>query len=180
MEKWKEIPGYEGIYEASTYGRIRTAENKTTCNSKGIVRHWKQRVLKTKKTHSIRRSEGVLEERITLYKDGKPKDFKVSRLVAMAWCDGYAPNLTVNHKDCDPTNNRADNLEWRTNLENVRHGIEHGCFKKCYRPITILVDGEMRSFPTMKAASLALGKSPFYLYTKVRSKHGKIELGVDG
>ena len=179
MEEWKAIPGYEGIYEASNLGRIRTTENKMTCNSKGIVRHWKQRILKTKKCKNASRPEGVIEERVTLYKDGKPKDFKVARLVAMTWCEGYAPNLTVNHKDCDPTNNHANNLEWMTNIENVRHGIEHGCFKKCYRPITILVDGEMQSFPSMKAASLALGKPYYYLYSRIKSPYGRKELGLE-
>lgn len=179
MENWRAIPGYEGIYEASDLGRIRTAEGKTTVNSVGQVRHWKQRVLKTKRLKNPNRPAGVLEEHLTLYKDGKPKSFKVARLIALAWCEGYEPGMTVNHKDCDPTNNRADNLEWMTNLENVRHGIEHGCFKRCYKPITILVDGEMRSFPTMKDASLALGKPDYYLYSRIRSPYGRKELGLE-
>lgn len=179
VEEWKDIPGYEGIYEASNMGRIRTAKGKITVNSIGHVRHWKQRILKTKKHNNVGRPPGIKEEYLTLYKDGKPKSFKVARLVALAWCDGYKDGMTVNHKDCDPTNNHADNLEWLSNLENVRHGIAHGCFKKCYKPVTILVNGEMQSFPTMKAASLALGKPNYYLYNKLRSPYGRAELGIE-
>ena len=179
IEEWKDIPGYEGIYEASNMGRIRTAEGKITVNSIGHVRHWKQRVLKTKKSQNIGRPSGVLEERVELYKNGKPKTFKVARLVAMAWCDGYEPRLTVNHKDCDPTNNCADNLEWLSNLDNIRHAIAHGVYINHYRPITIRVGDEMKSFPTMKAASLALGKREEYVAGKLRTKRGRKELGVD-
>ena len=179
MENWKAIPGYDGIYEASDLGRIRTAEGKTTTNSLGQIRHWKQRVLRTKKLKNTGRPSGVLEEYLTLYKDGKPKTFKVARLVAMAWCEGFEPGLTVNHKDCDPTNNRADNLEWLSNLDNVRHAIAHGIYSYHYRPVTIKVGNEMKSFPTMKAASLALGKHEYYVYGKLKTKRGRIELGVD-
>lgn len=180
MENWRAIPGFEGIYEASNMGRIRTAEGKITINSKGHVRHWKQRILKTKKHHNVGRPPGVKEEYLTLYKDGKPKYFRVSKLIALAWCDGYEPGLTVNHKDCDPTNNCADNLEWLSNLDNVRHAIAHGVYSNHYHPVTIRVGDEMKSFPTMKAASLALGKHEYYVYGKLKTKRGRKELGVDG
>lgn len=180
IEEWKDIPGYEGIYEASNLGRIRTADGKTTVNSIGHIRHWKQRILKTKKRHNVGRPPGIKEEYVTLYKDGKPKSFKVARLVALAWCDGYKDGMTVNHIDCDPTNNHADNLEWLTNLENVRHAIRNGIYDAHYKPVTILVNGEKVSFPTMKAASLALGKHEYYVYGKLKTKRGRKELGVDG
>ena len=47
-EIWKPIPNYEGIYEASSFGRIRTDKNKITKNKMYEVRHWKQRILKQK------------------------------------------------------------------------------------------------------------------------------------
>lgn len=51
---------------------------------------------------------------------GTKREF-VHRLVASAFCDGYRHSLVVNHIDCDPTNNRADNLEWVTQQENLQH-----------------------------------------------------------
>ena len=47
-EIWKAIPNYEGIYEASSFGRIRTCEGKTTFTKRHGIRHWKQRILKPK------------------------------------------------------------------------------------------------------------------------------------
>lgn len=174
IEEWKDIPGYEGLYEASTLGRIRTNANKVTTNSKGISRHWKQRILKTKRRkHGCRRSD----ERVTLYKDGIPNDWLVSRLVALTWCDGYAPGMTVNHKDCNPLNNHVDNLEWITLGDNIRHGIANGMFVRCQRPISIIIDGVETQFPSMAAASMYLGKHKRYVADKIRSQKGRSELG---
>ena len=49
---------------------------------------------------------------MSLWKDGKEKDWLVARLVAMTWIDGYREGLTVNHKDRNRFNNNVDNLEW--------------------------------------------------------------------
>ena len=53
--------------------------------------------------------------------DGKRIGMGVHTAVARAFCDGYSPEMEVNHKDGDKGNNRADNLEWVTPVENVRH-----------------------------------------------------------
>lgn len=62
--------------------------------------------------------------------DGKRIGLGVHTAVARAFCDGYNPELQVNHKDGDKTNNKANNLEWITNLENVHHAIEELGFNK--------------------------------------------------
>lgn len=105
-ENWKAIPGYEGLYEASTLGRIRTAEGKTTSSRRFFKRVWKQRILKG------RGSNPRIGYRVSLWKDGKEKDWLVARLVAMTWIDGYCEGMTVNHKDRNRFNNNIDNLEW--------------------------------------------------------------------
>ena len=68
MEKWKAIPEYEGIYEASDLGKIRTADGKTTWTDRHGARHWKQRILKQKwrRRQNGRRSDA----RVCLWKDG--------------------------------------------------------------------------------------------------------------
>lgn len=53
----------------------------------------------------------------------KTKEFRVHRLIARAWCDGYSPSLTVNHKDGNKKNNHATNLEWITQGDNIRHSV---------------------------------------------------------
>jgi hypothetical protein len=128
MEQWKDIPGYEGLYQASTDGRIRTAEGKTTASARFPHRVWKQRIMKLK--YQTRKSGRSKDARVCLWKDGKEKTFLVSRLVALAWCDGYADGLTVNHKDGDPMNNHPDNLEWISLADNIRHGFRTGLYSK--------------------------------------------------
>ena len=125
METWRDIPEYEGLYEASTLGRIRTKAGKTTHTQRHGVRHWKQRVLKQK---LCRNKKGRIDARVELWKNGAHHTFLVSRLVAMAWVDGYSPELTVNHRDGNPLNNRIENLEWLTFSANIKHGFESGLY----------------------------------------------------
>lgn len=58
-------------------------------------------------------------------KDGSGKLVILARIVAKKFCPGYAPNLEVNHKDGDPTNNIWTNLEWTTRSENIRHAYDN-------------------------------------------------------
>ena len=164
MEKWRDIPGYEGIYEASTEGRIRTKEGKTTHSVRNGERHWKQRVLKQKAYFN---KKGRADARVCLWKNGNEKTFLVARLVAMTWVDGYSPKLTVNHIDGDHTNNRADNLEWMSLADNVRHGFEHRLIKTQI-PVVIIENGEMSLHRSMAEASRALGKNSGYLSNKYK------------
>lgn len=127
MERWKDIPGYEGIYQASDTGLIRTKPGKTTYTERHGVRHWKTRVLKPK--HQMRKGHtGKRDARVNLWKDGKEKTWLVSRLVALTWCDGYADRMTVNHIDGNPENNVCSNLEWVTHTENIRKGWADGLY----------------------------------------------------
>ena len=94
---WKEIPGYEGIYEASSSGEIRTSVGKTTWSSRfNCPRVWKQRILKQKIYQAKGRTRS--DARVTLYKDGKPKDFLVARLVAETFLGTPENKMTVNHR----------------------------------------------------------------------------------
>lgn len=131
-ELWKDIPGYEGLYQASNLGRIRTVEGKITYSTRHGVRHWHSRILKQKWEKRNRCSAGHKDARVQLYKNKQGKTLLVARLVAMAWCDGYEEGLTVNHIDCDPSNNTAANLEWITKAENIRKGFRDGAYAKCY------------------------------------------------
>ena len=125
IEQWKDIPNYEGLYQASNMGRIRTCEGKITSSARFKKRVWKQRVLKQKK--QARRS-GRLDCRVSLWKDGNVKTWLVARLIAMTWCKGYMPEMTVNHINCDTADNRACNLEWVTHKENILLGFQNGLY----------------------------------------------------
>ena len=125
MEEWKDIPGYEGLYQASTFGRIRTCEGKVTSSARFPHRVWKQRVLKQK---MCRNRKGRFDYRVELWNGKLHKTWLVSRLVAMTWCDGYRDGWTVNHINGDPLDNRSDNLEWLSLGDNIRHGFANGLY----------------------------------------------------
>ena len=101
MEKWKSIPNYDGLYEVSSYGRIRNVRRQT--------------YLKYRVNHA-----GYA--RVHLSKNCNVKDFSVHRLVAEAFIPNPDKKSTVNHKDENKLNNCVDNLEWLTVKENINHG----------------------------------------------------------
>ena len=125
MEEWKAIPGYEGLYEASNMGEIRSCEGKVTSNARYGRRVWKQRIIKQKFSTG---KNGRRDYRVELWKDGTHTTFLVSRLIALTWCDGYQEGWTVNHKNGIPSDNRAENLEWLSHGDNIRHGFATGLY----------------------------------------------------
>lgn len=134
MIEWKAIPEYKGLYEASSDGQIRTVIGKTTSSARSKKRVWKQRVLKQKP----KKYKNRIDMMVTLWKDGKPHYHLVSRLVATAFCgDNLESDLTVNHKDGNPLNNSADNLEWVTRTENIRYGYRNGQFSSICKSIKL-------------------------------------------
>ena len=162
MEQWKAIPGYEGIYEASNYGRIRSAEGKTTFSSRHGVVHWKQRLIKQHYMHHKRNGNPRKDARITLWKDKEPHYHLVARLIAMTWCEGYGNGMTVNHIDGNTENNNADNLEWVSLAENIRKGFKNGLYP-CKPCSLVDAEGNRIDFRSYSEASRFLGKNTQYV-----------------
>lgn len=161
MEHWKPIPGYEGIYDASDDGKIRSAPNKVTSNALYERRVWKSRIMRQKITRNAR---GRYDARVCLWKDGKEHTYLVARLVAMAWCDGYSDGLTVNHIDGNPLNNNANNLEWVTLKENIALGFETGLYDSFTKKVKLIdKNGSEQSFNSMSSASRYLGRNHGYI-----------------
>lgn len=102
-EIWKKILDYN--YEVSNYGRIRSNQGILS-----LIPNVKNGYLYVSLTN----------------KDGKRKTFRVHRLVAHAFCEGFSKEKNqVNHKDGDITNNKAENLEWVSATENLIHSYEN-------------------------------------------------------
>lgn len=160
MECWKDIPGYEGIYQSSTLGNIRTCEGKTTYTERHGVRHWKQRVLKQK---FVANAKGRTDARVNLWKNGNEKSWLVSRLVGMTWCSGYAEDMTINHINGNPLDNRAQNLEWVSLSENIRKGFEAGLYSDIQLPVALVSEDKTLPFSSMATASKYLGKNNGYI-----------------
>ena len=157
---WKDIPSYEGIYQVSNDGRVRTVEGKMTTSVLHGERHWHSRILKTKDAWS-KHHKVWCGKRVTLWKDKQPKEYLVHRLEACAFL-GYPLNteLTVNHKDGNRNNNSIDNLEMITRVENIRHGYRTGLYNSTMKPITLVDDnGTEHSFQSSNQAIRWLGKS---------------------
>lgn len=161
MEIWKDIPGYEGIYQASSLGNVRTCEGKTTGNKRYGVRHWKSRILKGR-GDNIRTGK-----RVSLWKDGNRKDHLVARLVAVTFYGEPADGYTVNHKDGNRLNNNVENLEWLSLADNIRHGFENGLYHH-QKHIVVTdadVDFEFRAYAQLDAF---LGRSQGYTSNNLR------------
>ena len=174
MERWKDIPGFEGLYQASDQGNIRTCAGKTTSNALYPCRVWKQRVLKQKFQY---RNKGTKQDaRVCLWKDNKGYTFLVSRLVAMTWCPGYADGATVNHIDGNPLNNCVENLEWVSLAENIRKGFEAGFFKNSQIAVELHDEkGNRLPFSSLAEASRYLGRNHGYVSNMLH--RGKTHLG---
>lgn len=123
MERWAAIAGYEGLYEVSDHGRVRSLPRRDR-----IGHPWKGRELKP----AVGR-RGYLY--VTLSRGGVAKSLKVHRLVAEAFVTRGQPDQThVNHIDLCTSNNHWLNLEWVTPQQNIRHAAAHGRFSALLNP----------------------------------------------
>ena len=103
MEVWKDIEDYKGLYQVSSWGRVKNSRT--------------DMVLKFGK------SLGYLQ--VGLYKNGNCRKYLIHRLVAQAFIPNPHNKPQVNHIDEDKENNRVDNLEWVTSKENINHGTRN-------------------------------------------------------
>ena len=122
-EIWKDIQGYEGLYQVSNLGRVKSLGRFIESRLKGVDKVWKaERILKT-----CKRTNGYIG--VGLRKNGKGKNFNIHRLVAIAFLDNPENKPQVNHIDGNKKNNNVSNLEWVTNSENQKHAYKHGLIK---------------------------------------------------
>lgn len=115
-EIWKDIPGYERFYKASSLGRIKSVE-RWIKREDGYSNHILERIVRQYTTKS---DYGYL--RVGLHKDGRSRTCLVHRLIAMAFLPNPNNLPQVNHKNEVITDNRAENLEWCDSEYNVHYG----------------------------------------------------------
>lgn len=112
-EVWKDIDGYEGLYQVSNFGRV-----KSLMFINNIVRKHREKFVSlniTKKRRCL----------VHLYKEGKRKAVLVHRLVALAFIENPNNYPQINHKDGNPKNNTVENLEWCNASYNAKHAYNN-------------------------------------------------------
>lgn len=149
LEMWKPIEGYEGLYEVSNLGRVKSLKRL----------HTKERIL----SYFLNR-QGY--QRVNLWKENQSKKYSVHRLVAKAFVDNPENKNVVNHIDENKQNNCSCNLEWVTGLENHNCGTINKRISKSLtnnqkksKPVKAFDDDGncIGSFPSVYEASRSTG-----------------------
>lgn len=136
-ETWKDIPGYEGRYQISSLGRVRTGSGK---------------IMSLELTQ-----RGYF--RVKLWSGRVCKRFRVHRLVAIVFIPNPKNLPQVDHINGDKTDNRIENLRWVSNSQNCGFNNKK---KASRRPVLILGrDGAKEVYPSIRAAARAMGVSRY-------------------
>jgi hypothetical protein len=118
-EIWKDIPGYEGLYQVSNLGRVKSLPRQLGARFRNNDYFLKPYIDKA----------GYY--RFSLMKDNKFKHFCLHRLVAICFISNPENKKTVNHEDGDKSNNTIGNLSWMTMKENNIHAYNNGLKLRC-------------------------------------------------
>lgn len=123
-EQWKPIDGTDGRYDVSNTGRVRNNNNYRNTNTAKVI------------SQRLTQSGRVL---VTLYIEGKRKDFQAHRLVAKAFIPNDENLPQVNHIDGNPQNNSVENLEWCDAFHNMRHAYRTGLMENAREAAKVTV-----------------------------------------
>lgn len=136
-EKWVQIPGFEGFYEVSDLGNIRSVARVVE-----RFRFGKTELIPYPSIYVKQRLNYKGYRDVILQRDGKRKTLLVHRLVAAAFCNANGGDQ-VNHLNSIRHDNRSENLEWCTGKENVTHAIHHDPKKWGRKAVCALKNGEV-------------------------------------
>lgn len=183
MTMWKDIPDYEGLYQASEAGEIRSVD-RVIVRKDGIVQKHEGRILSPATNAS-----GYFN--VSLRKDGKARSFLVSRLIALTFLQNPYGLPEVNHINEIKTDNRIENLEWIDRIGNCNHGTRNSRHSKCMkgkytgakhshpRPVICITTGQR--FDCIRAAKDYFGmKSESGISACCRKKKGHAGVLPDG
>lgn len=113
-EQWKAVVGYEGYYEISNLGQVRSVDRKVKWN--GTLR-----AIRGRRAKMLETQDGY--KKVRLCKDGIRKEYFIHRLVYEAFIGKIDADKEINHKDFDRSNNSVDNLEALTHKQNVQYTV---------------------------------------------------------
>ena len=154
FEVWKDINGFEGIYQISDKGNIRSLDRKIIC-SNGSVRFQRGSEIKPYINKQGYRT-------VVLHNNGKHKMCRICRLVAETFIQNPQNLPQVNHKDENKGNDEKENLEWCTCLYNLTyknlHHRRNNKNNKKSKPVAQIKDGKIiKVFPSIREVERVLG-----------------------
>lgn len=120
QEEWKDVAGYEGLYQVSSFGQVKRVQRYYN-QLNGLTGNMNTKLLSELVMKQFEDEDGYL--RIQLIKDGVRKKHFVHRLVALNFIPNPENKPEVNHKQGNKKDNRVELLEWNTTSENQRHAI---------------------------------------------------------
>ncbi len=152
FEEWRPVPGYEGLYEVSNTGRVRSLDRVDHFN--GINRPRKGREL----AHIDKRGYHIVK----LCKDGNVRAVGIHRIVASAFIPNPTSLPEVNHKDENKSNNNVSNLEWCDRVYNAKYGTAPARIaEKLHRGVvSIDQNGVETAYKSIKEAAEAFDGTP--------------------
>lgn len=166
IEEWKDIPDYEGMYQISNFGRVKSLQRVLPHKKYGT---WtiKERILKPGWV-GVKSNQYQI---VFLHKGkGEQHCFRIHRLVAENFIPRIDGKNVVNHIDCDRSNNRVDNLEWVTDKENAVHAWNHGRCDNVGWPSSPVVNVETgERFKSIKAACDKYGVTTRAIYQAAKN-----------
>lgn len=159
VEIWKPVIGFEGLYEVSSIGRVKSIPRKKSKG--GLLKQYVDRY-------------GYLK--VILYKNGNPHYFTVHRLVAIAFILNPQNKTAVDHIDCDRKNNQVENLRWVTTKENLDHSHELGRQIINATPvIAISPNGEKKIFSSQREAERKTGVKQYAISRTLHNKKANVK-----
>lgn len=153
IEEWRDVPGYEGCYQASNLGRVRSlprTRRKKDAWGGYTTATYSGKIL------SPAQNRGTLYWSLAL---GKDNTQMLHRVIASTFCENPLNLAEVNHKDGDRSNNRAENLEWVSSSGNKFHSYRELDRKQHVwtTPVKLVKGDEVLLFPSQLAAAKHLG-----------------------
>lgn len=156
MEEWKAIKGYEGMYEVSSYGRVRSIDRYVSTG----IKHSEKRLVKGQMLKPHLKKNGYLSVDLKA-PNKKQKTMSVHRLVAIAFIPLEDGKDVVNHKNLNKLDNRVTNLEWVSAEGNREHARINGAYHNNGNIIKIRCCETGQEFESSYRAAEWLNKTKF-------------------